>query len=145
MTRKAMAEGLLQQALSSLESARKASRDSHWAFAVRSSQDASELSIKALLLTAGDDPPKIHDLGHVLRQEKDDLAELGLSESEVHRLADSARDLAQDRSKSLYGDEENDIPATDLFDKNDAARAVQTAELIHRRCRQVIEHEGAES
>lgn len=138
MTHKDMAKGLLDQAQSSLESARKASEDGNWAFAVRTSQDASELSLKALLLATGEEPPKVHDLGSALRRNKDRLQHLGLNGHEVDSMAKTARDLAEDRSKSLYGDERHDVPASEIYEGRDAENALRAASEIHARCREVV-------
>jgi len=139
VTSEEMAKGLLRQALSSLETARKASLDSHWAFAVRTSQDASELSLKALLLTTGHEPPKVHDLAEVLKERRGELSHLGLAREEVEAMARAAADLAEDRDRSLYGDEKRQIPPTDLYGREDAARALRAAEDIHDRCKKTVE------
>ncbi len=139
MTHEEMAKGLLRQAEASLASARQATEDGNWAFAVRTSQDASELSLKALLLTAGEEPPKIHDLGGVLEKSKGRLGELGLDPGEVAHLAETAHSLAEDRLKALYGDEERDIPASRIYQASDAREAVEAAEKVHEECRRIVE------
>ncbi|MEW6031367.1 MAG: HEPN domain-containing protein [Bacillota bacterium] len=133
-----MARGLYQQAQSSIESARQALRDGHWAYAVRTSQDASELSLKALLLTAGSDPPKAHDLEGTLKRQRDRLRVLGLAPAEVDAMAEAAGRLADDRSRALYGDERRDIPPSKLYNQGEASRALEAAERIHRRCGEVM-------
>ncbi len=138
MTRKDMARGLLEQARSSLESAKKAMEDGHWAFAVRSSQDATELSLKALLLTAGHEPPKVHDLGGAIRKNEHRLRELGLAENDIDALAKTAGSLAEDRSKSLYGDEKRGVPATELYRRDDASAALRAASDVHARCKEIV-------
>ncbi len=134
-----MAKGLLDQARSSLQSARQASKDGNWAYAIRTSQDASELSIKALLLTAGDDPPKVHDLASTLKKYRNDLGQLGFSEDEVDEMAKTASSLAEDRSKALYGDEKRDVPAGKIYERKDAEKAHRAAERVYDRCREVVE------
>jgi len=139
MTQKEMAKGLLDQARSSLESAKRASEDGNWAYAVRTSQDASELSVKALLLTTGDEPPKVHDLAGALKQHRDKLGQLGLGKHEVDEMAKTASSLAEDRSKALYGDEKRDIPANKIYEKKDAVETYRAAERVCDRCREVVE------
>jgi HEPN domain-containing protein len=133
-----MAKGLLRQALSSLESARKASQDQHWAFAVRSCQDVSELSLKALLLSTDHEPPKTHNLAEALKGHRGDLSQVGLRSDQVDEMARAASELAEDRGRSLYGDEKRQIPPTALYDRADAKRALDAAEGIHRCCREVV-------
>lgn len=139
MTSKDMAKGLLEQAQSSLESAKKANEDGHYAYAVRTSQDASELSLKALLIVAGDDPPKVHDLAGALKKQRDRLGQMGLDDGDVDHMAQTASDLAEDRCKALYGDEKNDIPANDLYKSEDADACYRAAEQILTRCRGIVE------
>ncbi len=134
MTDKDMAKGLFEQAKSSLQAARQAVRDGHWAYAVRTSQDASELSLKALLLSAGVEPPKRHDLGGALRKNEDRLRRLGLGADEVESLARTAGSLAEDRSKALYGDERHKVPASRLYEEKDARDALKAAQRVHSRC-----------
>jgi hypothetical protein len=134
-----MAKGLFQQAQSSIESARQALRDGHWAYAVRTSQDASELSLKALLLSAGTDPPKVHNLSHALKENKDRLGKMGFRGGEVEEMAKMAAGLAENRSKALYGDEKRDIPASKLYEQDDADSALRAAEDVHQRCRDAAE------
>lgn len=136
MGEKDMARGLFEQAQSSIESARQALRDGHWAYSVRTSQDASELSLKALLFSAGTDPPKVHDLSRALEENTERLTGMGLSDEELNRMADMAADLARDRSRALYGDEKRDIPAQKLYEQEDADSALRAAEDIHRQCRE---------
>lgn len=135
-----MARGLLGQAQSSLESAREATKDGHWAYAVRTSQDASELALKALLLSAGTDPPKTHDLSVALRYNQERLRSLGLEPREIDEMARTAGNLAEDRSKSLYGDEKQDVPAARIYDRGDAEGALRAAENVCDRCRGVVEN-----
>jgi HEPN domain-containing protein len=129
-----MAKGLFEQARSSLQAARQALRDGHWAYAVRTSQDASELFLKALLLSAGAEPPKSHDLGGTLRKNEDRLRRLGLGSDEVESLARTAGSLAEDRSKALYGDERRKVPASRLYKEKDAHDALKAAQRVHSRC-----------
>ncbi len=139
MTHREMARGLLDQAKSSLESAKKAAQDGNWAYAVRTAQDASELSIKALLLTTGNEPPKVHDLAGALKKHRDKLGQLGLGDDEVSHMAKTASSLAEDRSKALYGDEKRDIPANKIYEEKDADDTYQAAGRVFSQCSEVVE------
>jgi len=134
-----MAKGFIKQARSSLEAARQAAREGHWAYAVRTSQEASELALKALLLTSGTEPPKVHDLGETLRQRHKSLAGLGLTREEVEEMARMAEDLARERSEALYGDEHRKVPAFKMYERPEAEQALSAADRIHERCREVVE------
>jgi len=136
--KKDMARGLMDQARSSLESARQAATDGHWAYAVRTAQDSTELSLKALLLSAGTDPPKVHDLGQALRHNHHRLAEAGLEPGAVEEMAILAGSLSEDRSKAMYGDEERGVPPTELYKEEDARNALEAAEDVFRRCREAL-------
>lgn len=64
-----MARASVKQALERVETVRRALDEGHYAYAVRQSQEAVELLLKAALRLAGVEPPKWHDVGPVLRFE----------------------------------------------------------------------------
>ncbi|PWU25640.1 MAG: DNA-binding protein [Candidatus Rokuibacteriota bacterium] len=95
---------------------------------VRESQDVVELILKGVLRFIGVEPPKRHDVHGVLARFIDRLpAEWRQALGELDRTLD---ELAQDRAPAFYGDEEKDIPASDLFDEEDARRAMSVAKRL---------------
>ena len=87
---------------------------------VRESQDVVELVLKGALRFVGVDPPKRHDVHDVVVRYIDRFpAEWRRTLAELQEALDT---LAEDRAPAFYGDEEEGIPASDLF-REEAARA----------------------
>lgn len=66
MTNDEVADGLFRESRDRLRHAKLAKTDGSFAFAYRPCQECVELALKAVLLRAGVDPPKWHDVGDVL-------------------------------------------------------------------------------
>ena len=95
---------------------------------VRESQDVAELVIKGALRFVGLDPPKRHDPHRVLTRF------IGRFPPEwrhaVGELQGALDRLAEDRGPAFYGNEEQSIPASELFDENDALRALAVVDRL---------------
>ena len=102
-----------------------------WADVVRESQEAVELTLKALLRTSGIDPPRIHDVSDVLVEERARLPK-GVT-SELDTLIEASRELRRDRELAFYGAE--DLTPTGFYSKKDAERAREHA----RRTVEIVE------
>ena len=63
MTNEELARGLWRKAESRYRTVHEAIRQEDFAYAIRSAQECVELCLKALLISAGVDPPKWHDVG----------------------------------------------------------------------------------
>lgn len=89
---------------------------------VRESQDVVELVLKGALRFVGVDPPKRHDVHHVVVRYIDRFpAEWRHVLVELQEVLDA---LAEDRAPAFYGDEEEGIPASELFREEDAQQAI---------------------
>jgi HEPN domain-containing protein len=88
---------------------------------VRQSQDVVELILKGALWFVAVDPPKRHDVHHVVVRYIDRFpAEWRRTLAELQEALDT---LAEDRAPAFYGDEEEEeIPGSDLV-REEAARA----------------------
>ena len=97
-----------------------------WADVVRESQEVVELALKALLRSAGIDPPRIHDVGELL------LAERARMPAEVipdlGRLAEASRTLRRDRELAFYGAE--DFTPSAFYKRADADGARDAARMV---------------
>lgn len=69
--------------------------------------------------------PKEHDMGRILRAVKERFPEW--FRGEVERLSEVSRDLADKRAPSLYGIESLNKAPSDIFDRNDAEKALSDA------------------
>ncbi|MEM2902741.1 MAG: HEPN domain-containing protein [Candidatus Bathyarchaeia archaeon] len=118
---------MLEQAYSRLKSARTALKDRNYAYAVRSSQECVELSLKAALRLVGVEYPKKHDVSRVLIMNKERFPEWFT----VEKFAEISTALAEKREPAMYGDELRMMPASRLFDEGQAKEALRDAEQVY--------------
>ena len=105
-----------------------------WADVVGESQEVVELALKGLLRAAGVDPPRVHDVGDVLKAERSRMPS-GLA-GEVDQLAAASRTLRRDRELAYYGAE--DLTPSDFFREDDANEARAAARLVVDRVRRHV-------
>lgn len=95
---------------------------------VRMSHDVVELVLKGALRFIGADPPKRHDVHRVLGRFVERFPPEWLPA--LTELREGLDRLAQDRGPAFYGDEEHDVPASDLFSEADARRSVAISDRL---------------
>ena len=117
-----MAIGLLRQAERRQKSAQTAFEEGDFAYVVRQCLEGVGLALKAVLIHAGVDFPRWHDVGPILMQEKESLS--FWDEEKLQRFASYSRQLSNDRAKSMYGDEELLLAPESLFFQHDAREAM---------------------
>lgn len=132
-----LARDYLRRAEARLISARYALEKGYYPEVVRYSQECVELSLKACLRLVGVEYPKVHDVGDILRAESERFP--GWFREEVDRLAEISRDLAEKRAPSMYGVEVAGKSPEELFNKDDAVKALEDAELVHKLARSLLE------
>lgn len=101
---------------------------------VREAQEIVELVLKGALRYLGIDPPKRHDVAPLLR-EYEHLLPAPWREN-FEWIEHLSRRLVRERSEAFYGDEASLIPASQLYDRDDADEALTGA----RRLVQLYEH-----
>ena len=99
-----------------------------YADVVRESQDIVELILKGALRFVGVEPPKRHDVHDAVGRFVDRFP--GEWRGALEELRAMLDDLAQDRVSAFYGDEEHDVPASDLFGEDDARRAMMVVDRL---------------
>jgi len=90
---------------------------------VREAQEAVELALKAALRLIGVEPPKVHDVGALLREYAERFAG-----ADVERWASVSRHLRKDRELSFYGD--LDFLPTEEYARADAEQALADADEV---------------
>ncbi|NHV99592.1 MAG: HEPN domain-containing protein [Thaumarchaeota archaeon] len=120
-----LAEDYFKRARIRIKSAELAFSEESYPDVVRYSQECVELSLKAALRAVGVEYPKEHDMGRILRAVKERFPEW--FRGEVERLSEVSRDLADKRAPSLYGIESLNKAPSDIFDRNDAEKALSDA------------------
>ena len=100
---------------------------------VREAQEIVELALKGMLREVGIEPPKLHDVGGILREQRAKFQDI-VSER-IDRLAEISKALRKERELSFYGDVDF-IPTEEYtIDHGRDARAgayyvVETARLV---------------
>lgn len=99
-----------------------------YAAVVRESQEIVELILKGALRFVGIDPPKRHDIHDiVLRFVERFPVEWRVAIADLRERLDG---LVRDRGPSFYGDEAEDIPASELFGEEAARQAKAVADRL---------------
>jgi HEPN domain-containing protein len=93
---------------------------------VREAQEVVELALKGMLRQVGIEPPKYHDVGPFLLDNKERFPEQVLGS--LQRLAEISGWLRKEREFSFSGDIEF-IP-TERYDLDDAERAIADAVFV---------------
>ena len=132
-----MAKGWLRQSWRRLKSAEDAFKEKDYPYVVRQCQECVELALKALLMDVGVDVPKWHDVGPVLRRNAEKLS--FLDKRTIQRLASHSRELRSDRERSMYGDEELELPPEEIYEQYDAEVGLERAREVYEVCRNVLE------
>jgi len=130
-----IAEAMIQQAHDRLVTAERATSNQNYSYAVRSSQECVELSLKAALRAVGVEYPKKHDVSRVLVRVRDRFP----SSFAVEEFARTSRELVDLRELAMYGDEVKMISATTLFHKEQAEEVVEKARRLHEACKAFID------
>jgi HEPN domain-containing protein len=126
MTNEELAQGLFRQAQSRFKTMKEAFQSQDYPYAVRTAQECVELSLNALLVSAGIDPPKWHDVGTILMENASRFP--SINKSAINEIAFISRSLRGEREKSMYGDEVLGLPPDRLYSRYDAETAQKWAE-----------------
>jgi HEPN domain-containing protein len=134
-----MASSMLQQAGLRLKAAAMSVKWKGYAYAVRSSQECVELSLKAALRLVGVEYPKKHDVSRVLPLARRRFPDW----FKVEEFAKISRALAEMREPAMYGDELRFVPSTELFTKQHAAKALAEANEVYKACSRLLKEISA--
>ncbi len=93
---------------------------------VREAQEAVELAQKAMLRQVGIDPPKWHDVGMIILENKDKFPEE--IHKELYEISEISRWLRKERELAFYGD--TDFIPSEEYTKEDALRALRGAKKV---------------
>ncbi|HCU23537.1 MAG TPA: DNA-binding protein, partial [Deltaproteobacteria bacterium] len=143
MTNPDIARGWLRQAKNIFEEARQNFQKQLWHLVVRRCQESVEMSLKALLAWIGLEIPRIHDVGFLLKKNKDRFPET--IRDKVDQIQSISRHLKKERETSFYGDEELMLPPDVLYNSEDAKTALTEAEFIYQLAKvEIGEDEGVD-
>ena len=133
---KRLARDYMRRARSRLVDAEAALRRGDYPEVVRYSQECVELSLKAALRFVGIEYPKVHDVGDVLIENAERFPKWFADI--IQELARISSKLALARGPSMYGDEEQGIPPSELFSEEDAKEALQEARKVYKVCIELV-------
>lgn len=131
-----MALSYLKGAETRLESAKRAFDNDAFPYVVRQSQECVELCLKSALRFVGIEPPKWHDVGFILKKERDRFPEW--FETEIEKLAFISKRMRREREPSMYGDEELSLTSEELYGKYDAEVSLEDASFVYRMCKDLM-------
>ncbi len=131
-----MAASYINEGKIRLKTARSALRKRQYSFAIRQSQECVELYLKGVLRFVGIDPPKWHDVGVILRNERERFPDW--FKISIDKLALISRELRREREPSMYGDSDLNLPASELYTKLDAKEAVKNANFVANVCKKLL-------
>ncbi len=128
MTSALMGRALIEEARGRLELVRLAKARQLWATVVRESQECVELFLKGALRLVAVEPLRTHDVAELLRRESGRFPEW--LQAEVDHLASISTEMAGERGIAFYGDERQHLGPRELFDEDDASRALDNLEYV---------------
>ena len=132
-----LARSNLRQASERLKHAREAVETGNYPYAVRQSQEAVELALKGALRLVGIEPPKWHDVGPVLKRERERFPPE--FKEHIDKIASISRSLRKERELAMYGDETAGIPPEELYTRDDALEYLEKSEYVVRKVRALYE------
>ncbi|MHA1413449.1 MAG: HEPN domain-containing protein, partial [Promethearchaeota archaeon] len=131
-----MARSSLKEASIRFQTAKKALNDRFFPYAVRQSQECVELALKGALRLVGIEPPKWHDVGIILKKNKQKFPQW--FQQDIDKMAFISRELRKEREISMYGDNELNLTPDEIYSAHDAETAVKNAEFILNTCKKLI-------
>ncbi len=123
-----LARSNIKQAIDRLMYAEEVLHRGNYPFVVRLCQEAVELSLKAALRLVGIEPPKWHDVGPVLKRERDKFPEE--FRRCIDKLASISRSLRKERELAMYGDEVAGVAPEELYTRDDAVEYFEKARFV---------------
>ncbi len=93
---------------------------------IREAQEIVELALKGMLRQAGIEPPKWHDVGYLLLENRKMFGNIKLQS--LKRLAKISKTLRRERELSFYGDV--DFIPTEEYSLKDAKNAIRDVKYV---------------
>lgn len=99
-----------------------------YADVIRECQEVVELCLKGALRFFGIEPPPRHEVSNVLRLHVDKLPREW--RDKLDEIETISSYLFEERSQAFYGDEDESIPASEIYSQEDASRAIEKSRMI---------------
>ncbi len=124
------ARALLREADPRIDTAASQVKRGRYAYGVRQSQEAVELSLKAALRLIGVEFPKEHDVSDVLVQNSGKYP--SWFSEKIPSMVRVSKELVQKRIPSMYGEEARGKGPGELFTREDAVAASADASMVYK-------------
>lgn len=134
MNNRTLAQSYLQKAEVRLKVIDLLVEEKAFSDVIREAQEAVELALKGILRQIGIEPPKLHDVGGLIREYRDKLPAAVAAEAE--NLAAISKWLRKEREFAFYGDV--DFIPTLEYSLDDALKAKRDLMIVVDAARQVI-------
>jgi hypothetical protein len=134
MTNESLARSYLRKAADRLDVLDLLLKKGAYSDVVREAQELVELALKGMLRAVGIEPPKLHDVGGLLRDHRDRFPEE--VRAVLDELARISKRLRKERELAFYGD--IDFIPTEEYTVNEARQAHEEAQRVLEAARQVI-------
>ncbi len=131
-----LAKSYVRQAGERIKHAKEALNEGNYPYTVRQCQEAVELLLKAALRYVGVEPPKLHDVGPLLRKERNKFP--AWFQEKIDEFAYYSRVLRSEREPAMYGDEETGTLPEELYSNFDAVNATKMCDTIHEFVKKLI-------
>lgn len=136
MTTPQMGRRYIEEASGRVDLVRLAISRSLWATVVREAQECVELFLKGALRLVAIEGARTHDVAELLRRAEQRFPDW--FRRELENLASISTEMAGDRGIAFYGDERQNIGPQDLFDQDDARRALGNLEYVAALCTRLL-------
>lgn len=104
---------------------------------VRHSQEAVEMSLKAVLRAVGIEYPREHEVSTVLFVEREKLP--SSVADRLEELTKISSKLFDARGPAMYGDEESGVPPEELFSREDAEASLRDSKNVYEVCSSALQ------
>jgi HEPN domain-containing protein len=137
MNNKSLAKSHLKQAEERIKHSKQAFQDGNYPYVVRQCQEAVEWLLKASLRLVGGEPPKWHDVGTILKQEKERFPDW--FKKEIDELVSISRMLRKERKTAMYGDTETGTPPELIYSRIDGENALRMCSKVYELTKKLFE------
>ncbi len=134
MTNLSLAQSYLIKAVKRLKILDLLMAEEDYSDVIREAQEIVELAQKAMLRQVGIDPPKWHDVGAIMVENRNFFPRS--ERRHIRKLAEISKWLRKERELAFYGD--IDFIPTEEYSRRDAERAVRDARFTVEVARRVI-------
>ena len=126
MTNVTLAQSYIAKAKARLKAIAVLQEAQDYSDVVREAQEIVELSLKGMLRYAGIEPPKWHDVGHLILENR--FKFVGIDANTAEKLAEISSRLRKERETAFYGD--IDFVPSEEYRAEEGAKAIHDATFV---------------